>query len=97
MITNASVTYHHSEIYTGCVNHNSDAAMEAFGFGLAPPTSLGTDYSITFNGTWDPAKCQSEISDVFDFSRCWPASNCKSGGNFTAPAVNGPFVVGTQS
>lgn len=91
LITGAKVTYHHDVVYSGCASGN--AAMEAFGFGYAPPTYLRADDDIIFIGTGKFDECRAEIKSVFNFSLCWPESNCKPAQNFTPPPVNGNFVV----
>ena len=93
LMKNALVSYHHSNIYTGCVNITSSVAIQAFGFGYAPPTSLGADDEVTFNGTWDMTACKNAISSVFNSSWCLPGSNCKPAGSFSPPPVEGDFVV----
>ena len=93
LIGGAKVSYRRDVVYSGCVN--SSAATEAFGFGYAPPSSLGADDVITYNGTWNYDLCMQEISSVFNFSHCWP--NCQPGKNFTRPPVNGSFVVSDLS
>ena len=90
--TGTNVTYHHNDIYTGCVT--GLAAIEAFGFSIAPPTSFVTTGDVNFTGKWDATECQKSIADVFNFNKCKPESNCPDGkNNFTLPPVNGSFTV----
>lgn len=78
----SNITYHRNEIYTGCVN--SSAAMEAFGFGYAPPTLLAAENDVNFKGAWNAEECRGNITEIFNFSQCWPKSNCLAN-NFTLP------------
>ena len=91
LFKNETVSYHHDDIFVGC--GNSSVAVEAFGYGYAPPTSLGPDDNVTFVGTGNFTECGREISDVFNFTKCWPSDNCKPGTTFTLPPVNGSFMV----
>ena len=89
--TGTNVTYHHNDIYTGCVE--GLAAMKAFGFSYAPPTSLVAEGNVNFVGAWNATECQGNITNVFNFTQCKPESNCPGGNGFTAPHVNGSFTV----